>query len=368
MNDENTGGQHAADQNAFRLQVQTLVAQGKLTPEEAADLLGEGVETFESAAGTADLGKPAAPANTTPSSTTPPDTTSSNTAPPAPGLTEGSFGTGSLPNIPGIPAVAPLIGKLVNKLVREVAPHQESGTPNDLRLEVAGYSLIVSTDASLSAPGLSGDTEGLTLVGSHKGWSLKQQGGPRFSSRRVSLSVPFTPRHVRAELSGGQLVLPDVAGELQLEVAGGNVRAGDVGHLKAEVSGGNLTAGAVAGNLHLEINGGNGKIGRSQTLIAEVNGGMLNWTGLLTEGQHRLEVNGGAANLNLLPGSSVQLSAEVTVGQLVSNFPTHKRGGMLNASYSATLGGGAAALSCQVSAGQVRLNAEDVSPQGVSHA
>ena len=50
MNDENTGGPHAADQNAFRLQVQTLVAQGKLTPEEAADLLGEGIETFQNAA------------------------------------------------------------------------------------------------------------------------------------------------------------------------------------------------------------------------------------------------------------------------------------------------------------------------------
>ncbi len=344
MNDENTGGQHAADHNAFRLQVQTLVAQGKLTPEEAADLLGEGMETFESAA--VDLSKPAAEMT------------------PLPGESSGP----SIPNIPGLSAAAPLIGKLVNKLVREVAPHAESDTPDDLRLDIAGYSLIVATDPSLSAPSLSGDTDGLTLSSSHKGWNLKQEHGLRFGSRRVSLNVPFVPRHVRAELAGGQLVLPDVAGELQLDIAGGNVRVGEVGHLKAEISGGNLTAGAVAGNLHLEINGGNGKIERSQTLIAEVNGGMLNWTGLLTEGQHRLEVNGGAANLTLLPGSSVQLSAEVTVGQLVSNFPTHKRGGMLNATYSGTLGSGAAGLSCQVSAGQVRLNAEDVLPGGVTHA
>ena len=284
--------------------------------------------------------------------------------PPAEGAGLGS----TLPAIPGLSAAAPLIGKLVNKLVKEVAPHQESDTPSDLRLEIAGYSLIVSTDTSLSAPSLSGDTEGLTLSGSHKGWSLKQEHGVRFGSRRVTLSVPFAPRHVRVELAGGQLVLPDVLGELQVEVAGGNVRVGNVGHLKAEINGGNLTAGEVGGNLHLEINGGNGKIERSRTLIAEVNGGMLNWTGLLTEGQHRLEVNGGAANLNLLSGSSVQLSAEVTVGQLVSTFPTHKRGGMLNATYSGTLGGGAAGLSCQVSAGQVRLSAEDAVPGGVTHA
>lgn len=359
MNDENQGGQNAAStgsSDAFRLQVQALVVQGKLTPEEAADLLGEGVETFLNtplntpqleASGAVDLNKTAT------------DPTSSS-----------GFG-GSIPNIPGLSAAAPMIGRLVNKLIKEVAPHTESDTPDDLRLEIAGYSLIVNQDETLSAPNLSGDTDGLTLSSSHKGWKLKQEHGVRFGSRRVTLSVPFAPRHVRAELAGGQLVLPDVLGELQVEVAGGNVRVGDVGHLKAEINGGNLTAGEVGGNLHLEINGGNGKIERSQTLIAEVNGGMLNWTGLLREGQHRLEVNGGGANLNLEAGSSVQLSAEVTVGQLVSNFPTSKRGGMLNATYSGTLGSGAAGLSCQVSAGQVRLNAEDNAQEvegGVTHA
>ncbi|WP_420597211.1 hypothetical protein [Deinococcus sp.] len=335
------GGPDAGNGTAFRLQVEALLAQGKLTPEEAADLLGEGVEVQSAQSAEAvSLSQP--------------------------GTQNASSATPNIPNIPGIPAVAPLIGKLVNRLVKEVAPHQQSDTPDDLRLEVAGYSLIVSVDSSLSAPQLGGDTEGLTLNASHKGWTVAQSGGFRMGSRRATLAVPFAPRHVRAEVAGGQLVLPDVSGELQVEVSGGNLRAGDAGHLKAEVSGGNLTAGAVGGNLHLEINGGNGTVARSQTLIAEVNGGMLNWTGLLREGQHRVEVNGGAASLNLEAGSSVQLSAEVTVGQLVSNFPTTKRGGMLNATYSGTLGSGAAGLSCQVSAGQVRLNAADSG--GVGHA
>ncbi len=331
-------------QTLFVCKSKTLVAQGKLTPEEAADLLGEGAE----ASGPADLNTPPEPAQ----------------QPAQPHFVAGP----QMPNIPGIPAVAPMLGKLVNKLVREVAPHQESDTPDDLRLEVAGYSLIVSVEPGLSTPQLGGDTEGLSLRSSAKGWTVDQERGLRFGNRRVTLSVPFAPRHVRAEVSGGQLVLPDVLGELQAEVSGGNLRAGNVGHLKAEISGGNLNAGAVAGNLHLEINGGNGKVERSRTLIAEVNGGMLNWAGLLTEGQHRVEVNGGAANLTLETGSSLQLSAEVTVGQLVSNFPTTKRGGMLNATYSGILGSGAAALSCQVSAGQVRLHAADVMPGGTTHA
>ena len=326
MDDRQTGGADTANQDAFRSQVQALVSAGKLTPEEAADLLGEGVESVN-------LGKSA----------------------------EGNFSAGpEFPTIPGVQAAIPMIGKLVSKLVKEVAPHQESDTPDDLRLKITGYSLIVSLDETLSAPMLSGDTEGLSLKSSGKGWKLEQERSlPRLASRRVTLALPFAPRHVRADIAGGQLVLPDVSGELQVEVSGGNLRAGDAGHLKAEVSGGNLNVGRVAGNLHVQINGGNGTVAHSQTLIAEINGGMLNWTGLLSTGQHRLEVNGGAASLNLEAGSSVQLSAEVTVGQLLSNFATIKRGGLLNATYSGTLGGGAAGLSCQVSAGQVRLSAAE---------
>ena len=60
MDDKNVGGQHGEASNAFRLQVETLVAQGKLTPEEAADLLGEGAEA---SAGPVDFNKPPEPAS-----------------------------------------------------------------------------------------------------------------------------------------------------------------------------------------------------------------------------------------------------------------------------------------------------------------
>ena len=343
-------GAAPAGQDTFRHKVETLVAQGKLTPEEAADLLGEGGQVAVNAAAA-----PAAPAEP---------------LAPAPSVSPRATNLPGIPAIPGMPAVGSVINKLVDRFVKEVAPHNQTDTPDDLRLDVSGYSLIVSTVEGLSVPQLGGDTEGLQLRATPKGWSVEREGGVsiRFGGvHRATLSVPFVPRYVKAEVSGGQLVLPDIGGALEAEVSGGNLRVGDVGHLKAEVSGGNLNAGSVAGNLHLEINGGNGTVAHSKTLIASINGGLLTWSGLLDSGQHRLEINGGAATLNLEAGSSVQLSAEVTVGQLVSNFAVDKRGGMLNATYSGTLGSGAAGLSCQVAAGQVRLNAADV-PSEVSHA
>jgi hypothetical protein len=343
MDETNEQRQNAvpAAQGAFRQQVETLVAQGKLTPEEAADLLGEG-------------GERAAPSMAAPA----------EPAAPAPVEAPKATNLPGIPAIPGMPAVGSVINKLVDRFVKEIAPHNQTDTPDDLRIEVSGYSLIVSTVDGLTVPQLGGETEGLQLRATPKGWTVEREGGVsiRFGSvHRATLSVPFVPRYVKAEVSGGQLVLPDISGALEAEVSGGNLRVGDVGHLKAEVSGGNLNAGSVAGNLHLEINGGNGTIAHSKTLIAEVNGGLLTWSGLLDSGQHRLEINGGAATLNLAAGSSVQLSAEVTVGQLVSNFATSKRGGLLNATYTGTLGSGAAGLSCQVAAGQVRLHAADAS-------
>ncbi|WP_293911643.1 hypothetical protein [Deinococcus sp.] len=363
MDEKNEQRQNAAlsGQGAFRQQVETLVAQGKLTPEEAADLLGEGGNAGVSAVDMEKVALNAAPeaAPFTPAATAPTPPAS----PEAPAVP-------SIPAIPGLPGVGSVINKLVDRFVKEVAPHAESDTPDDLRLEVSGYSLIVSTVPGLKVPQLGGETEGLHLRSGPKGWTVEREGGVSIrlgSVHRATLSVPFVPRYVKAEVSGGQLVLPDIGGALEAEVSGGNLRVGDVGHLKAEVSGGNLNAGSVAGNLHLEINGGNGTVAHSTTLIASVNGGLLSWSGLLSSGQHRLEINGGAATLNLEAGSSVQLSAEVTVGQLVSNFAVDKRGGLLNATYSGRLGSGAAGLSCQVAAGQVRLNAADV-PSEVNHA
>ena len=250
----------------------------------------------------------------------------------------------------------------LEKVAMGVQPLSDADTPPDLRLEIEGYSLRVVLDPSLERPELRASREGeVTLTPGPAGWTvrrLSQGRGLGFGVRAV-LSLPFTPRHVRAEVSGGSVSLPDLSGEAQLEVSGGNASLGACGHLHAEVSGGNLSAGAVAGQLHLEVNGGNLSVMQAVTLKGSVNGGNLSWTGRLSEGQHRLEVNGGQATLRLDPGSSLQLEAEATLGSLSASFPLQKTGGLMRAHYSGSLGDGAAQpraqLSCEVNAGQIRL-------------
>lgn len=278
----------------FRAQVDRLVAEGKLTPEEAAGLL-EGTE--EEAPSTVEL-----PASTT----------------------------------------------VVNP----------GDTPPDFLLKVSGYNLTVIHDAGVDGPQLSASREGvLALTATPEGWRVARihRGPTHGESLRAILTVPFAPRHVRAEVNGGNLTLPDLGGEMIADVNGGNVRMGRAASLRADVNGGNLTAAEMGGPTHLSVNGGNLTLEGAYTLNASVNGGNLRWAGRLTGGSHRLEVSAGNATLHLLPGSSVRLDADVTVGAFKADFPTQKSGGFVNTRHSGQLSGGEAHLSCRVAAGQIKV-------------
>ncbi|GGJ75379.1 hypothetical protein [Deinococcus aquiradiocola] len=288
------------EKEPFELHVQRLVTEGKLTPEEAAELL--------------------APAHPEPRSV-----------------------SAAQPGTQGVQ-------------LAKAAPAPSGDTPPDLRLDVAGYALQVLHDASLTEPRLTATHDGiLSLRATPDGWTVDQRSGTRLLGLKAVLSLPFAPRHARAEVSGGSLSLPTLSGTARLEVSGGNATLGGATELRAEVSGGNLTSGAVTGSATLEVNGGNLSVTGTTALHGEVNGGNLRWGGLLTDGHHRLEVNGGQATLTLDPGSDLTFDADVTLGNVTSSFPVQKTGGMMHAHYHGTLGNGRAVLSCQVNAGQVRL-------------
>ncbi|CAM3522536.1 hypothetical protein [Deinococcus frigens] len=276
----------------FRSQVQRLVAEGKLTAEEAAGLLES------------------------------------------------------------TPADAP-------EAVMPTAQQDSSeGIPPDLTLKVSGYTLTVLHDPSVDAPHLSANEDGvLRLAGTPKGWQVQRVDhfGGHWGSVKAILSMPFMPRHVRATVEGGNLTLPDLGGEMQADVNGGNIRMGRAASLKAEVNGGNLTATELDGPTHLGINGGNLSLTGAYSLNASVNGGNLKWAGVLSGGDHRLEVNAGNATLHLLSGSSLRVDADVTVGAFKADFPTRKSGGFMNTRHAGQLGSGEAYLSCKVAAGQVKL-------------
>lgn len=292
--------------DSFRAQVERLVAEGKLTAEEAQDLLSAEAEPK-----------------------------SAQTAPPASGTAEPSYA---------------------------VTLHGDgSGTPPDLRLDVTGYSLSVIVDPSLSAPSLSANRpDELQLSATSAGWRVERRPLDRpgiglWPHLKAILSLPFQPRNAHAEVSGGNLTLADLTGEARLEVSGGNLRMGTAASLNADVNGGNLTAGDIAGTARVRVNGGNLSLTHAESLDAGVNGGNLKWAGRLLSGQHRVEVNGGNATVQLSPDSSVKVAADVTVGSFRADFPTTRSGGMLNARFEGQLGSGQASLSGAVAAGQLKL-------------
>ena len=239
------------------------------------------------------------------------------------------------------------------------AAYTGDSVPPDLRLEIEGYSLQVVHDPSLSAPRLSASKEGvLELCGGTSGWSIGRTDSGMVWGLKAVLGLPFVARDVEAEVSGGNLTLSSISGLARLEVSGGNITVAETGSLRAEVSGGNLSAGAVTGPLELEVNGGNLSVAHSASLRAEINGGQLSWAGRLDSGRHTVEVNGGQATLRLDAASSVSIEAESTLGGVSASFPLHKTGGMMHSTYSGALGSGEAKLKCEVNAGQIRLVTE----------
>lgn len=278
----------------FRSQVQRLVAEGKLTAEEAAGLLEGTAEAVES------------------------------------------------------PSVAQYV-----KAVQD-----GESVANNLLLRVTGYNLSVVQDPSVAAPQLSANREGeLSLSATEDGWIVERvrRQDQHYSGLRAILTLPFEPQHVKAEIHGGNLNIPDVSGEFRADVNGGNIRMGNAASLWADVNGGNLNAERVAGPTHLSVNGGNLTLGGAESLNASVNGGNLKWTGVLHGGNHRVEVNAGNATLNLLAGSGVRVEADVTVGSFKADFPTEKQGSFVTTRHRGQLGDGSALLSCKVAAGQVKL-------------
>lgn len=292
----------------FRSQVQRLVADGKLTPEEARGLLAD-LETPDTAASPS--GSSAEPPRTEP----------------------------------------------------DPSPHAAPDSP-DLTLRISGYTLTVVHDEGVSAPQLSANHEGeLRLSGGPGGWTVerarKGHDARHWPPLQAILSLPFSPRQVHARVEGGNLTLPDLRGDLHAEVSGGSVRLGRALGLRAEVNGGNLTAGELEGHSELRVNGGNITVNGARSLNASVNGGNLTWTGELRGGDHRAELNAGNVSLHLRGGSSLRLEANVTLGALRTDFPTQKSGGFMASRYAGQLGDGAARLVCQVTAGQLSVTSEE---------
>lgn len=290
---------------SFRERVQALVAEGKLTPQEAEALLGG-------------------------------DTTSPEPqAPPVPPVPV-------IPDLPEPPAPPMLPDSEQTPVYLD--RHGEVGEPTDvppvLHLIASAFNLTVRIDPQVSAPRLYVSVpDRVHLVGTPEGWLVKRVGS-KWKDRsegwldrlvggvieeghlRAELVVPPGIREVNAKVQGGSLVLPDLTAPVHVKVQGGNLTVGNASELHAKVQGGNLR-----------------------------------WTATVSGGEHHVKVQGGNANVQLQPGSSLRLEGEVMAGNMsTSGFQvTKKSRDYVNSSYTGVLADGRAHLAFKVQGGNMKV-------------
>ncbi|WP_027482648.1 hypothetical protein [Deinococcus pimensis] len=288
------------ENESFRERVQALVAEGKLTPEEAEALLGSR-----------------------------PDQEAVSTAPQTPVTLDKTEGD--------TPSTA----------VTQITPLQESpavpfdgDVPPVLHLIVAGFSLSVRTDESVTAPHLHVSAPGrVQLAGTPEGWLVK----------RVPLEWQDRGEGWLDRLVGGFVQ----EGNLRAELV---VPAG-ITEVNAKVQGGNLGLPDLNAPVNVKVQGGNLTLGNASDLHARVQGGNLRWNALVSGGTHDVKVQGGNANVQLQPGSSVRLDGEVTAGNMsASGFPVTKTSrDFVNSTYSGVLADGRASLALTVQGGNAKV-------------
>ncbi|PYE50021.1 hypothetical protein [Deinococcus yavapaiensis] len=286
----------------FRSRVEQLVAEGKLTADEAAKLVGaparttsaadEGVEDVNATSGTDEA-------------------------------------SGSLAATSAAPVRT------------EVMSYRYDGeVPSRLYLNVQGFSLTVRVDHGVTQPMLTASQpDRLELVGSPQGWRVSRtplQWEEKGSNWLERVLNGFTQEgNLRADL-----VIP-----------------ADMAEVTAKVQGGNLTLDPLVATVDAVVQGGNLTLADALGVQAKVQGGNLKWRATLNGGQHSVKVQGGNLNLELGAASSVRFRGDVVAGNLSASGldVTKTSRDFVSASYEGVLGEGNAHLDLKVQGGNARL-------------
>lgn len=198
----------------------------------------------------------------------------------------------------------------------------ESEPTHWLTATVSAGSITIKGDATLSKPVIE-EVHGINIDGSKE---LKEENG----NYRIDSS--FDAMILR---------LPPNMG-LHLSVSAGEAKVTDVAFLKGNNSVGSVQAKRVGG------------------LDFKVEAGDFVGSALLTKGEHRLSVKAGSAKLELLAGSSLDLSGTCNLGSFTvpENFSTKDnpiKGSFQGVIGTSLIGTGTATLKVKVQAGDVRI-------------
>jgi DUF4097 and DUF4098 domain-containing protein YvlB len=114
-----------------------------------------------------------------------------------------------------------------------------------------------------------------TSVKGDAAWLVAESGGrDRRCSDDFVINVPRNMESAKVETGGGNASATGIAGRVDLQSGGGNIRLDDIGgEVTAETGGGTIDVGSVQGNVSLQTGGGNIKIASAKGDIKAESGG-----------------------------------------------------------------------------------------------
>lgn len=131
--------------------------------------------------------------------------------------------------------------------------------------------------------------------------SWEEGRGRRFNVD-FQLTVPRSVQLVKLSSDGGGINVSGIAGKLEAETGGGEVKLDDVAASMVETGGGGINVGSASGELTLKTGGGNIRVvSASSRLNAESGGGSV-WVG--NAGAAEVETGGGNIKMEKCSGSS----------------------------------------------------------------
>ena len=236
--------------------------------------------------------------------------------------------------------------------------------PHDARRE--GDLLIIEgegPDVAWSQPGWrwnwnwagEGDDEADASERRPKEWHVGYKSGVGWSAGR--------PRGQRVRVAGfpGAVAFAEsLSGARQRRSPALKVRVNPNLPLEAGIKAGAMSITGVAAPITAEADAASLQIkGFTGPLDAKVNAGKLEATGIIDEGASRIECNAGKVDIRLEPGSSVKITARAELSRVNLPGAETRSGGLLGSEHAAVIGGGAATLSMEVNVGSANVALTD---------
>lgn len=199
------------------------------------------------------------------------------------------------------------------------------------------------------------DEEAEEEAGRPKDWYVGYKSGVGWSSGR-----PRTSRVRVAGFPGAAAFADSLAGARQRRTPALKVRVNPNLPLEAGIKAGAMSITGVAAPITAEADAASLQIkGFSAPLDVKVNAGKLEATGLIDEGESRIECNAGKVDLRLDPGSSVKITARAELSRVNLPGAETRSGGLLGSEHEAVIGAGSATLSMEVNVGSATVAVAD---------